>query len=163
MLEAYCDESDSTTLGGEPVLVLAGYLADESEWRNLISAWEKEILDKYKIPYFHAKELRSRNAKFYRHLDFAARRDLLNTACSLIKHNVRAGAIVYMRPSDWKRETTQRQRSKWGSAYGVCMEMLLSPVLSKLVQGPERVSIFLEDGHANVSRFSLKWREGVFR
>jgi hypothetical protein len=73
---------------------------------------------------------------------------LLASASRIIGHHVRGGSIVYMRPSDWKNNTTPQERSRWGSAYGVCMELLLGTV-NELVMGPERVSVFLEDGHVN--------------
>jgi hypothetical protein len=150
MLEAYCDESDASIRGGS-LLVLAGYLADDADWRLFNKAWESEVLRPYSIPYFHAKDLRSQNAKLYRHLNLKERRDLLDAACSVIGRHVKAGGIVYMRPADWKQFTTPRQRSRWGSAYGICMELMLAVVLGEIVGGPERVSVFLEDGHANAT------------
>ena len=150
MLEAYCDESDSVA-GGSPLLVLAGYLSDEADWRLFNKAWASKVLDAYSIPYFHAKDLRSQNAKLYRHLNFKERRNLLEAACSVIGQHVKAGAIVYMRPSDWKNSTSPRQRSKWGSAYGICVELMVAVVLGEIVGGPERVSVFLEDGHVNAA------------
>ena len=105
MLVAYCDESD-TLAGGQQLLVLAGYLANEADWQAFITDWNVELLKPFRIPHFHAKDIRSRNAKLYRHLDLAERRQLLGTGSKLIVKHTRAGAIVYMRPADWRHETT---------------------------------------------------------
>jgi hypothetical protein len=147
VLEAYCDES-ATIAGGEPLLVLVGYLADHTDWAAFSESWDREILKKYGLPHFHAKDLRSSNSKVYRYFDFSQRRELLATSCKVIGDHIGGGAVVYMRPSNWKRNTTPGQRSRWGSAYGVCMELLLG-AFNEIVPGPQRVNVFLEDGHAN--------------
>jgi hypothetical protein len=61
VLEAYCDESDTVT-GGEPLLVLVGYLADHTDWAAFSGSWDREILKEYGLSHFHAKDLRSSNS-----------------------------------------------------------------------------------------------------
>lgn len=150
MLEFYFDESESS-IADHPAVVIAGYGADDSNWRNFNQHWRQRVLSPFKIPYFHAKELRSQNARLYRHLGFAERRSLLQMVISVISDNVKTGASVYMRPHDWESITTHTMRTRWGSAYGMCMELLLAA----LSQGPfsgtnrQRVNVFLEEGHVN--------------
>lgn len=158
MLESYCDESESSVRGGT-LLALAGYLADDSDWLKFNVAWRRDVLDAFGIPYFHAKDLRSGNAKLYRHLGFDQRQGLLEKACSVIGDHVCSGAIVYMRPHDWKTNTTVQQRRRWGSVYGVCVGILVTDVLNTVVGGPRRVSVFLEGGHANDAEALLGVRE----
>ena len=147
MLEVYCDESVSS-IGGEDFLVFAGYVAPERNWNQFRHDWRRHILEKYSVPYLHAKDLRSGNAPLYRHLDLSSRRNLVEDACRLIGAHATDCVAVYMRLCDFDLAVTSEQRSRWGSAYGACAVIMLS-VLSEFVRAGERVSIFVEDGHVN--------------
>jgi hypothetical protein len=148
-LEVYCDESDSR-VGGHPLLVIAGYVATKEAWEAFSKQWSQRVLSPFGIPYFHSTEIRSKHAKLYRYLSFDQRRELLAAACHVICSHVDSGVAVYMRPHDWNSSTTHVQRSRWGSAYGACMELLLS-ALSQYLSAPQRVSVFLEGGHVNAN------------
>jgi hypothetical protein len=153
VIEAYCDESDSQAQG-KPLLILAGYAASQEKWRTFGDRWQQEILDRYEIPFFHAKDLRSGSAKLYRHLGFKKRRRLVEDAVSVIADTVEMGGAVYLRPSDWKAVTTPNDRSRWGSAYRIAVEYLLTGFSKILARKPELrvpISVFLEEGHANAS------------
>ena len=70
------------------------------------------------------------------------------------------GSCIIMSPDDWKDATTDTFRCKHGSAYGACMQLLLI-LLSYQVrkppnEEPERISVFLEDGHKNADDAMLR-------
>jgi len=124
-----------------------GYLAPAEKWVDFCGEWQ-ELLSEYKVTHLHAKELRSRHAKLYRHLDFSTRRVLVERACAIICRTVDVGLSVYMRPSDWKLYTNANQRNRWGSTYIACTNALIA-LCANHVNGPERVSVFMESGHVN--------------
>ncbi len=149
MLESYFDESENDSfIGGHPLLVIAGYLSEKSSWDSFNDRWKSELLGPFRIPYFHSKDLRSQNARLYRHLSFERRRELLRKATTIIRDVASLGVVGYIRPHDWKQFASMSMRSRWGSSYGILMELLLS-TLSEYRQSTERVSVFLENGHGN--------------
>jgi hypothetical protein len=78
---------------------------------------------------------------------------------AVIGQHVNMGVAIVMSPDDWRLSTTDTFRCKHGSAYGICMELLLmlaSVMLTKPGQEPERVSVFLEDGHKNAGDAILR-------
>ncbi len=154
MLELYLDESVSY-FGPDPgrrdLLVIAGYVAEADAWVTFSKEWT-EILHTYRLSHFHAKELRSRNARLYRHLDLKERQRLLAEFCSLIKQHLLLGIAGYIRPYDYERATTSEIRSRMGSTYGTLTNLLLvllSGVLLNPSGTPDRVNVFLEAGHKN--------------
>jgi hypothetical protein len=154
MLELYLDESVSY-FGPDPdrraLLVIAGYVAEAEEWAAFSKAWT-QTLQTYQLSHFHAKEIRSRDARLFRHLSLDERRELLSGLCSLISQHVLLGVAGYMRPYDYEGATTQEVRSRMGSTYGALTYLLLmklSGVLLNPSGTPDRVNIFLEAGHRN--------------
>jgi hypothetical protein len=150
MLESYYDESESS-IGGKPILVIAGYIAQKDSWSDFGVQWQHRILDKYHVSHLHAKKLRSRSNKLYRHLTFEQRSEIITTAIELIGSYTESAFSIYMRPCDWKQATTAQERSGWGSCYGMCTEILLAAMSENGYGGasPKRVSVFIEDGHSN--------------
>jgi hypothetical protein len=156
MLEAYLDESEAA-LDRRQLLVLAGYLAPFEKWLDFSDQWTV-ALSKYNLTHFHATDIRTRHSKLYRHLSFEDRRNLLEDLADIIARNVTMGFAIYMFPGDWKSATTHQFRCENGSAYGICMELLLwlASCMLKKPGEPERVSIFLEDGHKNAQDAILR-------
>jgi len=152
--EVYCDESEADLLGG-PGLFLAGYLATQENWQAFSTEWRIGILDRFSISYLHAVELRSRHTSLYRHLDLAARRRLLAGAFDIIVSHIEAGFLASMRPSELDSLTTQVERSRWGGAYRICTEVVISDI-SGHVGRPDRVNVYFEDGHVNVGSAMLR-------
>jgi hypothetical protein len=152
-LEAYCDETESSA-EGKPLLLLAGYVGDVETWQKFTSQWQEQILERYQIPFFHAKELRSGNNRFYKHLSIHKRQALLDEAIDIISNvGIESTVVVFLRPSDWKAVTTPEERSIWGSAYRIAAEYLLigfGRAIGSTEFGNEpALNIFVEDGHAN--------------
>ena len=151
MREAFLDESTSMA-SGKPVLIVAGFVSEKERWTLFEKKWRKTVLDSYKITHLHSKQIRSHNDKLYRHLNLDARKALLSTAVETIAAHVESAFSIYMRPHDWQHATTVEERRRWGSCYGVCTELLLVAMSENKYGGPtpERVSVFVEDGHANL-------------
>jgi len=151
MREAYLDESSSTA-SGEPVLIVAGFVSDKERWALFEEKWRETVLAPYKITHLHTKQLRSHNDKLYRHLNLDARKSLRSNAVETIAAHVESAFSIYMRPHDWQHATTAEERRRWGSCYGICTELLLVAMSENKYGGPapERMNVFLEDGHANL-------------
>jgi Protein of unknown function (DUF3800) len=154
VLEVYLDESLSyfgLDPARTPLLVIAGYVAEEDEWESFSKGWAA-TLQAFQLSHFHAKELRSSDARLYRHLSFGQRRDLLSRLSALITKHTLLGVASYMRPTDYKHSTTPDFRARKGSTYGALVDLILmtlSNILVKPAADPERVNIFLESGHKN--------------
>jgi len=155
MLELYLDESESGRT--RPLLVIAGYLADAEKWKDFSEEWTR-VLEDRKLTHFHAKELRSGNAKLYRHLSSTERRTLVVDLARLtVKYSLLGVGSIICLP-DYKAATSQRFRHKHGSAYGLCIDtllLMLSDVLIKTGE-PERVGVYIEDGHRNAGEAQLR-------
>ena len=150
VLEAYFDESGSS-LDQRPILVLGGYIAPYEQWVEFSQGW-LSVLKNYAVPYFHATELPSRHSKLYGHLSKEQKKAFVSELIAVIGKYVDMGVSIIMTPDDWRLSTTDTFRCKHGSAYGICMELLLmlaSVSLRKPGEEPQRVSVFLEDGHKN--------------
>jgi hypothetical protein len=157
VLEAYFDESCSS-LDQRPILVLGGYIAPYEQWVDFSQGW-LSVLKNYRVPYFHATELPSRHSRLFRHLSNDQKRSMVEDLVAVIGRHVNMGVAIVMNPDDWRLSTTDTFRCRHGSAYGICMElvlMLASVMLRKPGQEPERVSVFLEDGHKNAGDAILR-------
>jgi hypothetical protein len=150
VLEAYFDESGSS-LDQRPILVLGGYIAPTEQWLSFSGKWDR-VLNNYNLTHFHATELPNKHSKLFRHLSKENRKALVEELVSVISQHVDMGVAIVMSPDDWRIATTDKFRFEHGSAYGICMELLL--MLASLKVGkdggePKRVNVFLEDGHKN--------------
>jgi len=114
--------------------------------------WREDVLEPFKISHFHTKQVRSQNTSLYRHLTYEERRALLKSVVEIIAAHVESAFSIYMRPHDWQEATSADERRRWGSCYGVCIELLLGAMSDNGYGGsdPQRVSIFLEDGHQHI-------------
>ena len=157
VLEAYFDESGSS-LDQHPILVLGGYVALFEQWLAFSGDW-RLVLRNYGVPYFHATELPSRHSKLFGHLSNEQKKAFVGDLIAVIGKYVDMGVCIIMNPDDWRLATTDTFRCKHGSAYGICMELLLmlaSVSLRKPGEEPQRVSVFLEDGHKNAGDAILR-------
>jgi hypothetical protein len=160
MREIYCDESQADMFG-KPLLCLGAYLAPHDRWRTFSDEWRTEILGRFSIPHLHAVDLRRGLSSTSKHLDTASRRTLVRQACALIAQHVDAGFLTYLRPDDLNGLTIPTERSRWGGAYGISVELLLSAI-SEHLKSPERVNVYFEAGHANSEAALQKIRNFKF-
>jgi hypothetical protein len=149
MLEAYLDESGSH--GSAPVLLVAGYVAEAESWRNFSTSWGASLAQ-YGVQHFHMKEIKNGRSRLFRHLSEEKRRELLELLVRHVKKHALMGSVVYMRPSEWVQATDQKLRNSYGSAYGMCINLILRQLDNTLInplQFPEVVNVFIESGHKN--------------
>lgn len=164
MLEVYFDESGTHSTRDAPLLIIAGYVAEEGKWATFNDRWGR-ILAEYKIDRFHMKDLRNLRHKRLRHLSKENRRELLSHLIDLTAETALLGTLAYLRPSDYEHVTDRKFRSRYGSAYGalVTLSLLkLDTLLLNQIREPDTVRVFLEEGHNNADdalRLLRYWQE----
>src|SRR5438552_14542233 len=83
MLKAYLDESGAHYgKGGSKFFTISGYIAPEAEWNKFDAAW-KAMLDKYRVPYFHATDIEGKGSGKFRRLTQSARDGLKTDAVNI--------------------------------------------------------------------------------
>src|SRR5204862_4795664 len=80
--QAYFDESGTHATQREPLLILAGYVAEQEKWVAFNNAWAA-VLAEFKIDRFHMKDLRNLRHKRFKHLSPQNRRELLSLLIDL--------------------------------------------------------------------------------
>jgi hypothetical protein len=164
MLEVYFDESGTHATNDEPLLIMAGYVAEEDKWATFNDRWGR-ILAEYKTDRFHMKDLRNLRHKRLRHLSRENRRELLSHLIDLTAETALLGSLAYLRPSDYEHVTDRKFRSRYGSAYGtlVTLSLLrLDALLLNQIREPDTVRVFVEEGHNNAEdalRLLRYWQE----
>lgn len=164
MLEAYFDESGTHATQDEPLLIVAGYLADEAKWSAFDKRWAA-LLTQFNVDRFHMKDLRNFRHKRFKHLSRANRLELLTNLIDATAETALLGTIGYLRPSEYQAVTDQKFRSMYGSAYGILITLSLlklDSVLLNQIREPDTIRVFLEEGHANAAdalRLLRYWQE----
>jgi hypothetical protein len=164
MLEAYFDESGTHADPREALLILAGYIADEEEWKTFYTRW-KSVLDRFQLPRFHMKDIQNFRHPLFKHLSADDRRSLVVALIDAIADTAVLGTLHYMRLHEYKSVTTPPFRSRYGSAYGMLLTLTLLQLGSVLInplKQPETIRVFLEAGHANANdalRLIKYWQE----
>lgn len=151
MLEVYVDESGTGGRGPNALLIMAGYVGESEKWREFSTRWQA-TLQKFGLPYFHMRHFQNMDHQLFKHLSRAQRNELIDTLISELKNVAVLGFMVYMRPADYRQVTDREFRNQWGSAYGMCMNLVilqLNEVLITPQKFPETVDVFLEDGHSD--------------
>ena len=151
MLEAYIDESGTQSKDTRSLLFLAAYVAESDNWAKVSTEWT-QLLKEYKVPHFHMNELRNVTKGLYRHLSMPARMRLLDGLIGTLKKYALFGCLITLRPHEYAIVADQQFRNRYGSAYGMCVNLLLRQLHNSLLNplsGPETINVFLERGHAN--------------
>jgi len=164
MLEVYFDESGTHATNHEPLLIVAGYVAEEEKWARFNEKWAT-VLAEYKVDRFHMKDLRNLRYKYFRHLSRENRRELLTHLIELTAETALLGMLAYLRPSDYEAVTDRKFRSRYGSTYGALITLSLlrlDALLLNQIREPDTVRVFLEEGHSNAEdalRLLKYWQE----
>jgi hypothetical protein len=164
MLEAYFDESGTHATQREPLLILAGYVAEQEKWAAFNHAWAA-VLAEFKVDSFHMKDLRNLRHKRFKHLSPQNRRELLSLLIDLTAATALFGTLTYLQPSAHKAVTDRKFRSRYGSAYGMLVTLSLLRVdtlLLNQIREPDTIRVFLEEGHNNAEdalRLIRYWQE----
>ncbi|HEY6136638.1 MAG TPA: hypothetical protein VI670_02630 [Thermoanaerobaculia bacterium] len=164
MLELYLDESGTHDTKDEPLLIMAGYLAEEAKWSRFNQRWS-EVLRQFQIDRFHMKDLRNLRHKRLRHLSRTQRLELLTALIAITAETALIGTIAFLRPSDYLAVTDKKFRSRYGSAYGMLVTLTLlklDSILLNQIHEPDTIRVFIEEGHVNaadVLRLLRYWQE----
>src|ERR1035441_7724457 len=127
------------------------YVAESDNWAKVSTEWT-QLLKEYKVPHFHMNELRNVTKGLYRHLSMPARMRLLDGLIGTLKKYALFGCLITLRPHEYAIVADQQFRNRYGSAYGMCVNLLLRQLHNSLLNplsGPETINVFLERGHAN--------------
>ncbi len=150
-LALYLDESLNSNSALD--LVIAGYVAPIDAWAEFGEQWS-QLLANYGLRHFRMKDFKNANSRLFRHLTKYQRKDLLDSALSVITQNVHMGVSCRIWPRRYESLTTPAFRSKYGSAYGLTATCAVALVTDQVEQylGPDcTVDVFLEDGHPNAA------------
>jgi hypothetical protein len=135
VIEAYLDESN--THKGAKTLCVACYAGDRERWNVFEKEWQG-YLDKFKVPFFHAKDPQCDKLRPY-----------------LVKTIINAdlkGIVTSINPEIFKSYAGEHLKSELGNAYSICaLGCGLGITRWRLENELEPVSIILEAGQPNSS------------
>src|SRR5437016_4923000 len=108
-LEMYLDESY-----GKPNsnIVIGGLVSHIDRWARFAQLWQQEIIERYRVPFLHMKDLWNPEAAPYRHLTKEQPDEIFLAAKSLIRDHVEFGVGCVINRADLKAVTTPSQRGK---------------------------------------------------
>lgn len=112
----YCDESGGHA--GSPVLVIAGWLGEDSWWREFNKDWQA-VLDTYGIDSFHMNKFENRKGAYER-ISGSDRRDLLNGLLRCVTNRLEAGVFGAVNIPAHERMITAGHKQRLGSSYTFC-------------------------------------------
>jgi uncharacterized protein DUF3800 len=147
----YIDESYGKP---SPNIVIAGFISHIDLWAQFAQAWQREITERYRIPFLHATELWNPNATVYKHLTRQQHDEIFLTAKSLICDHALMGVACVINQSEFNEISTSAQRSKFGTDYTIGVRLCVTDISEYCASLPGRptISMFLENGHRNTSQ-----------
>ena len=133
MFQAYLDESG--THKEASLVVVAGWVGSGKSWKYFIREWKSHLKNAH-ISYFHAKDPRCESLK-------------VPLARIILKRNLH-GVAWLVNSLDFKNNTSQKFRSKFGNAYSTCA-FLCAGLISKLAKehGWGSIALVYEAGQSN--------------
>ena len=144
-LKCYFDESGSHE--GSPVLCLAGYVFDKDQCKVLDVGW-KEILDRYRLPYFRMSACAHRAPPFD-HLSPQECIDAEKAAIALINNHALLGVAAAVNEAEY--QSMFGDNSPGGSPYAYLCWQVLAGIRAWVnrtnFQGD--IAYFYEAGHAS--------------
>jgi len=147
-LSAYLDESGTHS---KNLMILGGFVSTSGRWSDFARECD-DIASFFKIETFHMKELRNGNSKRYRHLSVNKRKEMLGCVLHAIREHTMYGIFDCLIPFEYESLSTPLFRSKFGSAYSLCVNgciLVMWDLLTGQSRKTESISIFLEHGHKN--------------
>jgi Protein of unknown function (DUF3800) len=152
-LECYFDESGSDA--GSPVLCVAGYLFEKEQCKALDLKW-KEVLDRYKLPYFRMSACAHNKHPFpvepFCHLSPQECIPVEKELIRLINDHALLGLAVVVNEAEYQSWFAGR-RVTGGSAYTFCCWQILAGIRTWMNrnQFAGEVGYFYEAGHDSQS------------
>lgn len=172
---AYADETGThDPTGGErgaEIAGITGYVGWSDDWKNFCCEWQ-EVLDKYKVPYFHFSEFANQENRSgdrswaYYHLD-KTQRDRFPIELASVAHKwTQNGFCIggFFRVDDYNRTMPNWFNEIEPSPYGLCFmifyEALLSQIRKQWIYGDTQVQFVFDQNQNNPqwSNLAHKWR-----
>jgi hypothetical protein len=148
---AYIDESGTHS---DELLIVSGCVASVDRWTSLEREW-RSILDYYHLPHLHFKEFfNSPPSRPFRALTDADKRDIILRASSIIRDSLLFVFTCTISPIQHRHLTSDKFRSRYGSAYGLCVQVFLleaNNLLTQPVNEYQILNVFIEQGHKNAN------------
>lgn len=144
ILEAYCDDSGSTS---ESVLVVGGLLTNPERWRQLEEEWVC-ALDKWGLPFFHMTDFENRQGP-YRDWDDAIHKERLNQLLGIMNKRIIFGFGVGIPLAAYKAAMSPRAKrfyGPYGLAATICLQQVKKHLDEFLKHFDARVAYFFEQG-----------------
>ena len=144
MYRAYFDES---TGNDSPILVVAGFLADDRLWGRFEPEW-KAVLNEWGLTAFHASHFATRKKEF-RGMSESDRQGLIGRLLDVIRRQVQFGFATVVHIKDYNSVFQGMERVEAGSAYALCCLSCAFQVgeWAKLNDQAEPVGFFFDDGN----------------
>lgn len=151
-LTGYFDESGHD----DKLLIMGGFVSTTEKW-DLFSKECNQINAYFNVPYIHATELFNlKKKKIYGHLSCKQRGEVAGALMSAIIDYTELSLVVSIIPREYNLLTTQKWRSKYGSAYSTCITGIILGLIEHFSLNAEtdntlNFSIYLEDGHTHAA------------
>jgi len=154
---AYFDESG--THDGSPILTLAGYIADISQWVEFAREWN-EILKQGGLTHFHMSKFEARQGEF-RGWDNERRLLIQRGLIGIIKRRVNIGVFCAVNLAAYDEFITEWRRDNFGSPYNFCLKMCLSQVTfwAQRFERKEPIAYIIEHGAGYNHEINKSFRE----
>ena len=152
LIGSYVDESGTHD---DRLIVAAAFVGEFESCNAFTLAWDRQILGRYRIPFFHMKDFRNRHSKIFRHLDETERSRLLDDIISLVSEHMMLGAIGSASQRLYNKLTTPIFRSTYGTSYCFAVQMCVAAArewIEQKEEGLHHMNIMLEDGHKNAGQ-----------
>lgn len=147
MFACYLDDSGKD----QRVITLAGYVAHIDAWREFEIASE-ELLARYEVPVFHAKEFHDTKGAFsgWRKLK---KRSFTKEWYDIAKPKLDMGISISMRQQNYRSRQKETGLNQSMSAYGCCFSSIVITLTRNPRTAPhierEGISFFVESGNSN--------------
>lgn len=152
----YIDESGTDT---DEILVISAYLSTADRWDAFNHDWQKKILDKYKIPFFHCVEFAHRESskykKRYGHLTEDEWERIPVVVADCIKEHLLLGVTVLIPVKHYKEIVGRKGSTNKDGAYTLGLRGIVDHIFTFLhgqCGKPHRLHIFIESGHAEMNK-----------
>jgi hypothetical protein len=156
ILTAYMDESG--THGPSPVSVLAGYVADERQWRNFEKRVAK-LFRRYRVDVCHAIDLKRGDGSFCG-WSVAKKISFIDEIGHIKNETCELGLACVLKESDYQEAYANRERPRKvikDSKYGILFRATLAGLMEGIptvkrwqeINKSLKLHVVLENGHRN--------------
>jgi Protein of unknown function (DUF3800) len=143
---AYFDESGKD----EAVLVVAGYLANDTVWRKFIKKWNKPLTKDGRTVISHATDLEGGRGDFTIEKGWSDDRRAIvrEKLISVLESNLTLGVYTAVVVDDYERMITGARREHFGTPYDFCVRNCLRhiSIICQEIRQPHPVAYIVERG-----------------